>query len=187
MCNIASQDHHADGHAMAAVLALAGLILLLQGQLLAAYGPARLATQTPVPLAAHVLRLLPGDDLVGSLRAFAAERGLRAACVLSCVGSTSLTTLRPAGCAEARVFDGKREIVSLVGTFSADGHHLHMSVADAACVVVGGHALEGCTVRTTAEIVVGELQGLRFARELDDRTGFRELFLAERADARAAP
>jgi predicted DNA-binding protein with PD1-like motif len=134
------------------------------------------------PLRAHTLRLLPGDDLIRSLRAFALEQELQAACVLSCVGSTSLTTLRPAGQSEARTFDGKYEIISLVGTLSAHAHHLHMSVSDESCRVLGGHVLEGCTVRTTAEIVLGELEGLRFDRRSDDRTGFRELFIEALAD-----
>lgn len=129
-------------------------------------------------MSVHALRLLPGDDLVRSLRAFAAEQGLRAACVLSCVGSTSLTSLRPAGRSDARVLSGEFEIVSLVGTFSAEAHHLHLSVSDASLQTFGGHALEGCTVRTTAEIVVGELEGVRFERRHDPRTGFKELFIA---------
>ncbi|KAG8465981.1 hypothetical protein KFE25_005551 [Diacronema lutheri] len=150
----------------------------------AAVGPAArsgLSSAVASTISAHALRLCPGDDLVRSLRAFAAERGLRAACVLTCVGSTSRTTLRPAGRSEPRVLEGNYEITSLVGTFSADAHHLHLAVADEACNVLGGHALEGCTVRTTAEVIIGELEQLRFDRRDDSRTGFRELFISERA------
>jgi predicted DNA-binding protein with PD1-like motif len=136
-----------------------------------------LSTCAPARLSAHVVRLLPGDDLLLSLRAFAAERGLRAACVLSCVGSTSTTRLRPAGSSDAREFRGKFEIVSLVGTIANDAHHLHMAVADETCAMIGGHLVEGCIVRTTAEIVVGELEDVGFAREHDPRTGFKELFV----------
>ena len=76
----------------------------------AAGGPPQhgLATSEAVPMRTHVLRLLPGDDLAVSLRSFAAERGILAAVVLSCVGSTGpRTTLRPAGAGEARLLDGE--------------------------------------------------------------------------------
>lgn len=141
---------------------------------------ASLSTSSPAAMSAHALRLLPGDDLVRSLRAFAAQRGMRAACVLSCVGSTSLTTLRPANGSGARVLPSREhEIVSLVGTFSADSHHLHLAVSDDALQTYGGHALEGCTIRTTAEIIIGELEGVRFDRRQDARTGYSELFISQ--------
>lgn len=143
-----------------------------------------LSTAVPAALTTHALRLLPGDDLVRSLRAFATERGLRAACVLSCVGSTSLTTLRPANSSDARVLPSREhEIVSLVGTFSADSHHLHLAVSDDALRTFGGHALEGCVVRTTAEIIIGVLEGVRFDRCQDARTGYNELFIMQAPSA----
>ena len=127
-------------------------------------------------MAVQVVRLLPGDDLAISLRRFAAERGIRAAVVLSCVGSTGpRTTLRPAGAGEARRLEGDFEILSLTGTLSASGHHLHMSISDRECHTYGGHVLEGCLVRTTAEVVLGVLEGVAFNRPVDARTGFKEL------------
>ena len=96
--------------------------------------------------------------------------------VLACVGSTGpRTTLRPAGAGEARLLDGDYEIVSLTGTLSPTGHHLHMSISDRDCRTYGGHVLEGCTVRTTAEVVLGVLEGVAFNRPVDARTGFKEL------------
>ena len=144
----------------------------------AAGGPPQhgLATSEAVPMRTHVLRLLPGDDLAVSLRRFVQERGLEAAVVLACVGSTGpRTTLRPAGAGEARLLDGDYEIVSLTGTLSPTGHHLHMSISDRDCRTYGGHVLEGCTVRTTAEVVLGVLEGVAFNRPVDARTGFKEL------------
>lgn len=134
-----------------------------------------LCTHQPQILEAHCLRLLPGDDLLASLKTFAVHHDIEAATVLSCVGSTGQTTLRPAGIPTPRILDGKFEIVSLTGTLSRRAHHLHMSVSDSNCVVSGGHVLPGCIVRTTAEIVLGLLPGLRFTRPLDDRTGYDEL------------
>ena len=56
-----------------------------------------------------------------------------------------------------------------------EGCHLHISVSDPYGVTMGGHLLKGCLVRTTAEIVVLPLEGVRFARELDPATGYKEL------------
>lgn len=67
------------------------------------------------------------------------------------------------------------EIVSLVGTFSRDGScHLHLSISDAEGNTFGGHLMAGI-VFTTCEIVLGSIQGVTFPRELDDRTGYKEL------------
>mmetsp|Transcript_15813 Transcript_15813/g.45079 ORF Transcript_15813/g.45079 Transcript_15813/m.45079 type:complete len:323 (+) Transcript_15813:87-1055(+) len=143
-----------------------------------------LATPLPAPMEALCVRLLPGEDLLGALRAFAAERRLAAAFVLGCAGSTARTTLRPAGLPQPKVFEGRFEIVSLSGTLSCSGHHLHMSISDSECNVFGGHVLEGCEVRTTAEIVLGVLGGVRFTRPLDKRTGYDELSIALRPNCK---
>eukprot|EP00928_Gymnodinium_smaydae_P021605 TRINITY_DN18453_c0_g1_i1.p1 TRINITY_DN18453_c0_g1~~TRINITY_DN18453_c0_g1_i1.p1 ORF type:complete len:366 (+),score=87.32 TRINITY_DN18453_c0_g1_i1:97-1098(+) len=137
-----------------------------------------LVSDGPCSLRCHALRLLPGDDLLQALRAFSQSRNVEAMCVLSAVGSTGRTTLRPAGVPKPRVFEDKYEIVSLTGTLSRHGHHLHMSISDANCAVYGGHVLEGCIVRTTCELVLGELEGSRFERPLDPRTGYDELSIS---------
>ena len=123
----------------------------------------------------HCLRLLPGDDLIKSLMSFAKKHKIEAATVLSCVGSTGITTLRPAATPKAKVFKGPNEIISFSGTFSRHGQHLHLSIGDKNCKVFGGHALEGCFVRTTAEICIGIISGVSFTRPVDSRTGYDEL------------
>jgi predicted DNA-binding protein with PD1-like motif len=46
--------------------------------------------------------------------------------------------------------------------------------------VFGGHVVEGCIVRTTAEIVLGVVaEGLTFRRAHDERSGYAELFVLE--------
>jgi riboflavin synthase alpha subunit len=54
-----------------------------------------------------------------------------------------------------RSFDEPMEIVSLTGTLSSEGLHVHISLAgpDGACF--GGHLVHGCIVDTTAELVIG--------------------------------
>lgn len=50
-----------------------------------------------------------------------------------------------------------------------------MSVADSEGRVLGGHVAYGCTVRTTAEVLVLILPEHSFTREHDPATGFAEL------------
>jgi predicted DNA-binding protein with PD1-like motif len=128
-------------------------------------------------LRVHALRLRPGMDLRGELQQFALTRNIQAAFIITCVGSLSVARLRLADRASASTFEGKFEIVSLVGTLSADGPHLHIAVADSEGVMIGGHLLEGSSVSTTAEIVIGEAEELRFTRAVDAETGFRELLV----------
>lgn len=132
------------------------------------------------PLTALALRLRPGVDLKRELAALATREQLRAGVVLTCVGSLTRVNLRHADRAEGVAREGHFEILSLVGTLAPGGVHLHLAVADGDGVTFGGHLLDGCTVFTTAEVVVGELDALQFAREPDAATGFRELVVTVR-------
>jgi predicted DNA-binding protein with PD1-like motif len=126
------------------------------------------------------LRLRPGADLKAELAALAAREGVRAGWVLTCVGSLSQARLRLAGGVEHATWQGPFEIVALTGTLSPDGGHLHLAVADQQGRTVGGHLAEGCTVRTTAEVVLAADDRLVFAREHDPATGYDELVVRER-------
>jgi predicted DNA-binding protein with PD1-like motif len=121
------------------------------------------------------LRLKPGDDLRRELEAWMAEQQEQAGCVISAVGSLSLAQLRFAGAAEATAIRGELEILSLSGTLSPDGAHLHIAVAGSSGTVIGGHLCAGSLVRTTAELVIGLLPDWRFNRVLDPTTGDAEL------------
>jgi predicted DNA-binding protein with PD1-like motif len=101
--------------------------------------------------------------------------------VLTCVGSLSQARLRLAGGAEHATWQGLFEIVVLTGTLSQGGGHLHLAVADDQGRTLGGHLAEGCTVRTTAEVVVAADDRLVFAREHDPATGYDELVVRQRA------
>jgi uncharacterized protein len=126
------------------------------------------------------LRLRPGADLKGELLALTARERVRAGWVLACVGSLSQARLRLAGGAEHASWRGTFEIVALTGTLSRGGGHLHLAVADHQGRTFGGHLVEGCTVRTTAEVVVAADDRLVFAREHDPATGYDELVVRER-------
>ena len=92
-----------------------------------------------------------------------------------------MVQLRLAGATEATAIRGELEILSLSGTLSPDGAHLHIAVADSRGAVLGGHLGSGSLVRTTAELVVGLLPDWRFNRELDARTGYAELRISPQA------
>lgn len=128
-------------------------------------------------LTPYALRLSPGEDLKDCLQQFTQSHGLAAACVVTVVGSLQQVSLRFAGATELTVLTGKFEIVSLVGTLSANGLHLHLAIADARGQVLGGHLMPGCLIYTTAEIILGALSGLVFERVPDQQTGYHELVI----------
>ena len=132
------------------------------------------------PMVTYAFRLRPGDDLRAAVRAFVANHKLRAGVILTCVGSLTRVVLRHANADGPTTRVGRFEIVSLVGTLDPAGGHLHLCVADPGGIAVGGHLLGGCTVYTTAELVVGELTGLAFGREPDPATGYAELVVRAR-------
>lgn len=124
-------------------------------------------------------RLSPGADLQQSLQAFAESYAVTAGCILTTVGSLQQASLRFAGQDSATVLTDRFEIVSLVGTLSRSGLHLHLAIADSQGQTLGGHVMPGCLIYTTAEIVVGILPELTFQRQLDDQTGYRELAITD--------
>ncbi|GJI94759.1 DNA-binding protein [Duganella caerulea] len=124
------------------------------------------------------LRLDPGDDLRAALVAALLASGQAAGYVLQGIGSLSVAQLRYAGQPQPDTLRGDLEILTLAGSLSADGAHLHMSVSDAQGRVLGGHVCAGCVVRTTAELLLALLPGQRFTRELDPRTGYPELTIS---------
>jgi predicted DNA-binding protein with PD1-like motif len=127
----------------------------------------------------HVLRLNPGDDLRRSLENSTRDHRLQAGFIVTAVGSLEGAKLRLANQKESTTFPGEFEIVSLVGTLSPDGPHLHISLSDEKGNMIGGHLVDGCIIRTTAEIVIGEATDLNFSRPLDPQTGFNELMIQE--------
>lgn len=124
---------------------------------------------------AFPIRVSPDTDLRSALEAAVAARLCRAAFLISGIGSLSRARLRLAGAAEPSALQGDLEILTLAGTVAGNGSHLHMSVADADGRVFGGHVAYGCTIRTTAEVLLMLLPEWSFTRELDPATGYAEL------------
>lgn len=126
------------------------------------------------------LRLGPGQDVRAALGAVLAAHGLQAAFVLQGIGSLCVAQLRLAGASAPTTLRGDLEILTLAGSLSPDGAHLHAALADAQGRVCGGHLAAGCIVRTTAEVLLALLPEQRFARAPDAQTGFLELLVAPR-------
>jgi predicted DNA-binding protein with PD1-like motif len=135
-------------------------------------------------LKVFAIRLKPGQDLRQELESFVKENKIRAGFVITTVGSLTRANIRLADQPSASKFDGKFEIVSLVGTLGQDGVHLHISVSDNTGRTIGGHLVEGNLIYTTAEIVVGEAESLEFTRETDAETTYKELKIGRRVGAR---
>ncbi|UZP68532.1 DNA-binding protein [Desulfovibrio mangrovi] len=125
-----------------------------------------------IPIA---IRLHPGQDILAELESIAELQEYEAACILTCAGSLTKACLRLANCNEATELHGHFEIVSLTGTLSRHGSHLHIAIADGQGKTIGAHLLAGSAVYTTAEIVIGILPDMRFLRTMDTQTGFPEL------------
>ncbi len=133
------------------------------------------------------LRLTPGADLRLALDAWMRQQSEQAGCVISGIGSLSVARLRLAGQESITSHSGDLEILSLVGTLSPDGAHLHIAITGSAGAVVGGHLCSGSLVRTTAELVVALLPEWEFRRELDPATGFAELLIRPARSEMPAP
>jgi hypothetical protein len=128
---------------------------------------------------AHPLRLSHGDDLRLALEDALRQIEVHAAFVIQGIGSLSVARLRFAGVNDATELRDDLEILTLAGSVSSDGAHLHMSVADSRGQVSGGHVAPGCIVRTTAEVLLALLPEHRFSREHDSKTGFMELVIRD--------
>ena len=123
------------------------------------------------------LRIPALADLREVLAGLPTLHGVDAAFVLQGIGSLSVARIRFAGAPDCTELHGDLEILSLGGSLSPDGPHLHIAVSDASGRVTGGHMGPGCIVRTTAEVMVLLLPGHRFSREHDPATGYKELFV----------
>ena len=126
------------------------------------------------------IRLTPGQDLRRALELAVSSRSCTAAFVISGIGSLSNACIRFADASTAQGFTGPTEILSLAGSIAANGSHLHISLATNSGAVFGGHAMDGCIVRTTAEVLLGLLPEWDFSREPDELTGFAELVVSSK-------
>ena len=129
----------------------------------------------------HAFRLTYGMDLRQGIEEYCRDNDIHSAAIVTVVGCVYRARIRLADGETIEEYDDRYEIVSLTGTISPDGSHMHISLADEDGRVIGGHMCNGCLVNTTAEVVLVSLdEEYRFSREYDDSTGYDELVIRKR-------
>ena len=103
------------------------------------------------------LKLAPGSDLRLSLEELAQRDGT-SGFVLGVVGNLTKASFQCPGQAEPTVLEGDLEVITLNGTFSPEGVHLHLSLSDGACQVWGGHLEPGTIVQKGVDLLIGVLE-----------------------------
>jgi predicted DNA-binding protein with PD1-like motif len=121
------------------------------------------------------IRLLPGVDLRRELERLVNEHHVLAGFIVVGIGSLTEVAIRFAQNACPTILSGPHEILTLAGSLSRDGAHLHVTVASGNGQVIGGHLAYGNRVGTTAEILLLETPDWPLQRELDEATGYLEL------------
>jgi uncharacterized protein len=121
------------------------------------------------------LRLKPDQDLRESLQEFAQDNSIQAGFILTAIGSLKQATIRFTNQSNSTALEGPFEIISLAGTLSIYGVHLHIAISNETGEIIGGHLSNGSIIYTTAEIVMGESKKFIFCRKFDEQTGYNEL------------
>lgn len=103
------------------------------------------------------LKFAPGSDLRLSLEELAQRDGI-SGFVLGVVGNLTKASFQCPGQAEPTVLEGDLEVITLNGTFSPEGVHLHLSLSDGACQVWGGHLEPGTIVQKGVDLLIGVLE-----------------------------
>lgn len=124
----------------------------------------------------HCFRLKRGMDLKSEIENYVIKNKISGV-ILCCVGCLSKLTIRLADGEKTLEQEGQFEIVSITGTLSVDGVHIHISVSDNDGNTIGGHLKNGCIINTTAEICLLSMDNIKFNREFDEETGYKELVI----------
>ena len=103
------------------------------------------------------LKLAPGSDLRLSLEELAQRDGI-SGFVVGVVGNLTKASFQCPGQAEPTVLEGDLEVITLNGTLSPEGVHLHLSLSDGACQVWGGHLEPGTIVQKGVDLLLGVLE-----------------------------
>ena len=131
------------------------------------------------PVTVHAFRLKPGQDLKQEIQQLVNEKQIKAGWISTCAGSLTNYNIRFANQPNGSTDSGHFEIVSLTGTVSTNGSHLHISISDSTGKTIGGHLMDGCKIYTTAEIVILSSNEFVFKREKDGTTPWDELQIEE--------
>ncbi len=126
-------------------------------------------------ISTYAFRLKPGEDLKEGIEKVVKENNISAGWIATCAGSLTDYTIRFANQPGGSTGNGHFEIVSLSGTISINGPHLHIGISDSTGKMIGGHLMQGCKVYTTAEIVLQATDKYEFKRQKDGSTPWEEL------------
>ena len=88
-----------------------------------------------------VRRLKPNQEIFAEIESLCQTENIEAGVILSLVGSVKKAALRFANQENASEIDGPHEIVSVTGTVSKTGSHIHLSISDSEGTTIGGHLL----------------------------------------------
>ena len=125
----------------------------------------------------YIFRLHRGDDLKQSILEFCKMNNINSGIMACAVGCCSKVRFRLAGAESFYEDERDYEIVSIMGTISKDGVHIHISFADDTGKVVGGHLSDGCIINTTCEVSIIKSDKYRISREYDEETCYKELVI----------
>lgn len=125
----------------------------------------------------YAVRLTEGMDLKIEIQRIVKEKQIKAGVILSSVGCVSKARFRVADGLSVKEIEKNMEILSLNGTLSPGGIHLHINCSDLDGISFGGHLVEGNIINTTCELVIGVLKNYKFDREMDSNTGYEELII----------
>lgn len=122
------------------------------------------------------VRLRKNDKLKESLNDIINTYKIKSEAIITGVGSINKGNIRLADGKSIKQLNDPHEIVSLTGTLSPDGVHIHISLADIKGKVIGGHLMEDTFINTTCELIIGIFnEEFEFTREYDKETGYSEL------------
>lgn len=125
---------------------------------------------------AIAIRLKPNQDPYQELKALVQEKQIKAAVILSMVGSFKKASVCFANQQKAELLEGPFEIVSVTGTLGIAGQHIHVGLSDKDGRTIGGHLSAGSLIFTTCEVVILDLSSeWTFERVMDKDTGYPEL------------
>lgn len=123
----------------------------------------------------HCVRLRRGEDLLISIKELCGKKEIKCGAVISAVGCISKGKIRDASGVTIREINEDCEIVSIIGTVSAERCHLHISLSKENLSTIGGHLCEGCIINTTCELIIAEFPDIIIDVEDDPETGYDEL------------
>jgi predicted DNA-binding protein with PD1-like motif len=134
----------------------------------------------------HVLRLEPGEDVLGCIQKYCEEEKLTDGVVVSGIGSLDGCTFfdpmeipgKPGCYGYVTPIDlpSPIELIGLSGIICRgdDGEpvpHIHAAFADEKGNEYGGHLKDGNKVLVTVELVIAEIKGVAMTRVLDPSKG----------------